>query len=60
MSLPGQIVNTETNTLAASELPLSENVEPTGVENPMSIPENQEECHQFQAPVAAIKNVLGE
>lgn len=53
VSMPGQIMNTETNKLAASELPISEAPESTGMTNPMSIPENEEEEESsFQTPRA--------
>ena len=56
VSMPGQIVNNETNKLAASELPLTEESDSTPANlNPMSIPENEEEeeeqGNKFQAPL---------
>lgn len=54
VSMPGQIVNTETNKLAASELPMTEQSESLDVVNQMSIPENEEESAaasaSFQSP----------
>lgn len=59
VSMPGQIVNCETNKLAAMELPLdTPSCESSPIMNPMSIPENEEEEPQqeslkFQAPLAS-------
>lgn len=56
VSMPGQIINSETNNLAASELPLApESADCTSPNvNPLSIPENEEEettSPVFQAPL---------
>lgn len=52
VSMPGQIINCETNKLAMSELPLdpSHSASTSGLTNPLSIPEDAEEAHEFQAP----------
>lgn len=60
VSMPGQIINNDTNKLAASELPLSEATEATPTTlNPLSIPENEEEEEEqttpkFQAPLPSV------
>jgi protein phosphatase methylesterase 1 len=44
VSMPGQIVNTETNKLATSELPLAaDDSSSSGISNPMSIPEDEDD-----------------
>lgn len=57
VSMPGQIVNCETGKLATSDLPLTVNEAPTGLSNPMAIPEDAEAEmpeHEFQAPACTI------
>lgn len=61
VSMPGQIVNTETNKLATHELPLEDPTESpaVGISNPMSIPEDAEEdaeAAMFQAPAQPLCN----
>jgi protein phosphatase methylesterase 1 len=56
VSMPGQIINSETNKLATSELPLASNESPAAVgsiSNSMTITEDPEEevTVQFQAPL---------
>ncbi|KAG5680201.1 hypothetical protein PVAND_009726 [Polypedilum vanderplanki] len=60
VSMPGQIVNIETNKLATYELPLSEPTQSSGIINPMSIPEDEdEETHKnetnFSSPMSVKK-----
>lgn len=60
VSMPGQIVNNETNKLAASELPICETPDITPANlNPMSIPENEDDeeedkGNKFQAPLPSV------
>ncbi|CAO1406205.1 unnamed protein product [Diamesa tonsa] len=56
VSMPGQIINCETQMLATNELPLDDIETPSpGISNPLSIPENEEETdHPFKAPLCEI------
>jgi len=51
VSMPAQIVNTESNKLATNELPLSDSEPNSGLTNSFSIPEDEEEA-TFTAPTA--------